>query len=454
MSSRTSSVAPSTAQAASRASTAGPSSSNTASKSSTPAPGTSSKPGVSSKPSTQKSKRAKKTDVQAPPLNLPEDTDATFTAEERAEMDDDPFAAEELDEMDDDPDANSMVNLESKKPGAPPMGLEPKRRRPIEEWQSDDSLTASERKEISIQRSSYEREKQYNIVRNRRVLKAMNVQSAAKDLAKACGKLPASSTKGVKTKDVGTASSSKGVKARGVGTASGRSAEDLLGLADRGKTNAIRSKTNPFDIISTPTSPSISTSYSASALDDALGQLDEVLNIDDNTGTSSLDDWDNVHDSSIGALHTKAANDSAVETVASTPTSKHFTDEEADCDILHNESNTDTSLPGKSRSSSLPSSILTEADAPVSSLADGHPDLARWPGWMEPMVRAMERMVDNEAWSRTLSKWISFEKLMGYPSGKVSFDIFFLFLRSLTIMPSQKRLFSRLTHAPLSLETG
>lgn len=386
VSSRAPSLALSRSGSASRAPSAVPS----ASKAAAPSLAPPSKPAVTSKTNGGAKSRAKRSkqleSTDSPSLNLAEN--------------DDSFDLAEAMELDDDPDADSPASPNAEQLETTSTRPKPRTRGPLEQWELDDSLTVKERKEIKAQRSGYEREKQYNIVRNARVLRALKIPETTKGLARMCGKPSASVSKA----DSGRNSVWPGGKK---GTEDLSRAESPLAADTTARSTRDNTSTSSFDKALSNSFP-FDTTSSASDLEDAIRELDEFLGGDESSNTSNTDHGAQESSEKTASLNINAPTNETL----STDGLGDSIDEEARDFLNH-------------ATSAL---AATAQGSPEMSLVDGHPDITQWADWMEPAVRAMEKMVDEKAWSHTLLKWLSFEKLMGYPSGRVSRDHSFLSL--------------------------
>lgn len=280
-------------------------------------------------------------DMPPPPLNILDD--------------DDPFSLAEAMEMEDDPDADAFTNSNVDKPPAPPARPKPKARGPLEEWELDDSLSVRECADIRMQGSLYERERQHNMVHNRRILDALKVPAAAEDLAKLCAKPPARMPKGESAQDVKVRS----------GQAAQSSSSTQSGTTGS-ETRSTRSKTiNIFERPPTPPLPSFDTVSSPSALERSISELDEFLNLEEDISHSTNGSYDTDK--------------------SSFSTSAFLNDEDEGVD--HPDENAATTM---AWSQGFPVAALTHSPSPPPShrligvdvqvsLADGHPDLKHWP---------------------------------------------------------------------------
>lgn len=297
--------------------------------------------------------------------------------------------------MEDDPEADSPANPNAERPETLPMRPKPQRRGPLEEWELDDSLTPKERSKIKAQKSEYERERQYNILRNARILQALKIPDAAQDLMTMCKKAPGRMSKAANAKDLAITS--------------GKEVEDLLRAESPTDSTGSEARPTRSNTNNNPTSHStflsLDTTSSASALEAAIQDLDEIIYAgqSNNTDTAASND----ESLNVESPTTEAINVDLID------------DEPLDLSNYGKHSAGAADPPTAQSCSSPPSPNRTEVNAGV-SLVDAHPNVMQWADWMEPVVRSMEGMVDDEAWAGTLLKWLSFESLMGYPAGRVS----------------------------------
>lgn len=134
-------------------------------------------------------------------------------------------------------------------------------------------MTLRERDKIRKQGLLYERERQHNIVHNWRVLNALQVPAAAKDLARVCVEPPARMSKGGNAEDL--VQTAKDRLSREPETQTSSKSSTTVSAARSTHTRA----TTNFDAPPSPNTPSFDTFSSASALEDAIGELNELLNI-------------------------------------------------------------------------------------------------------------------------------------------------------------------------------
>lgn len=336
--------------------------------------------------------------------------------------DDNPFSDAEAREMEDDPNADSPASSNAAPLKLPPVKPKPQKRGPLEEWELDDSLTVKERKEIKAEKSVYERERQYNIIRNKRILNSMDIPGAAKDLAKMCVKPPGN---GSKTNQVGgnnTASDAGSTQAK---TPTYRKSP-AFDPSTPTELDAVVDSLNELDHDNTgmPTSPkAISNTALNIEVDD-----NEALNVD-----GGNDDTPNDSDGSdgqpSGSEGSEGQPNDGKGSHGKPNNGEGSHGQPNDRDGSDGQPNGSNGQPNDSDGSGQPNDGEGNNGKPDGneahdslgpSLADSHPDVKDWPDWMAPVVCAMEGMVTGEDWGSTLAKWVSFEKLMGYPTGKVS----------------------------------